>query len=85
MIRRFLLLTVLSLPLMARAYNVPTTDTIRWEKLPRWEELLQPLEPVYLKNAVEVSPCGGLALAWQLVRKCVRRSVGIRRFAAWLR
>ena len=59
MIRRFLLLTVLSLPLMARAYNVPTTDTIRWEKLPRWEELLQPLEPVYLKNAVEVSPWRG--------------------------
>ena len=53
------MLTVLSLPLMARAYNVPTTDTIRWEKLPRWEELLQPLEPVYLKNAVEVSPWRG--------------------------
>ena len=53
------MLTVLSLPLMARAYNVPTTDTIRWENLPRWEELLQPLEPVYLKNAVEVSPWRG--------------------------
>lgn len=53
------MLTVLSLPLMARAYNVPMTDTIRWENLPRWEELLQPLKPVYLENAVEVSPWRG--------------------------
>ena len=59
MIRRFLLLTVLSLPLMARAYNVPVTDTIRWEIVPQWEELLQPLKPVYLENAVEVSPWRG--------------------------
>lgn len=59
MIRRFLLLSVLSLPLMARAYNVPMTDTIRWEILPQWEELLQPLEPAYLKDAVEVSPWRG--------------------------
>lgn len=59
MIRRFLLLTVLSLPFMARAYNVPMTDTIRWENLPRWEEVLQPLEPVYLDNVVEVSPWRG--------------------------
>lgn len=59
MIRRFLLQSVLSLPLMARAYNVPMTDTIRWEVLPQWEELLQPLEPAYLENAVEVSPWRG--------------------------
>lgn len=59
MIRRFLLLSVLSLPLMARAYNVLMTDTIRWEILPQWEELLQPLEPAYLKDAVEVSPWRG--------------------------
>lgn len=59
MIRRFLLLTVLSLPFMARAYNVPMTDTIRWENLPRWEEFLQPLEPVYLDKVVEVSPWRG--------------------------
>ena len=44
---------------MARAYNVPMTDTIRWEILPQWEELLQPLEPAYLKDAVEVSPWRG--------------------------
>lgn len=56
MIRRFLLLSVLSLPLVARAYNVPMTDTIRWEILPQWEEWLRPLEPAYLENAVEVSP-----------------------------
>ena len=59
MIRRFLLLSVLSLPLMARAYNVPVAETIRWEKRPWWEELLQPLEPVYLDNVVEVSPWRG--------------------------
>lgn len=59
MIRRFLLLSVLSLPLMARAYNVPVTDTIRWKSLPRWEDLLQSLEPVYLDNVVEVSPWRG--------------------------
>lgn len=59
MIRRFLLLSVLSLPLMARAYNVPVTDTIRWESLPRWKDLLQPLDPVYLDNVVEVSPWRG--------------------------
>lgn len=59
MIRRFLLLSVLSLPLMARAYNVLVADTIRWEKRPWWEELLQPLEPVYLDNVVEVSPWRG--------------------------
>lgn len=59
MIRRFLLLSVLSLPLMARAYNVPMADTIRWEILPQWEELLQPLKPAYLENAVEVSPWRG--------------------------
>lgn len=59
MIRRFLLLSVLSLPLMARAYNVPVADTIRWEKRPWWEELLQPLEPIYLDNVVEVSPWRG--------------------------
>ena len=59
MIRRFLLLSVLSLPLMARAYNVPVADTIRWEKRPWWEALLQPLEPVYLDNVVEVSPWRG--------------------------
>ena len=53
------MLSVLSLPLMARAYNVPMTDTIRWEILPQWEELLQPLEPSYLKDAVEVSPWRG--------------------------
>lgn len=53
------MLTVLSLPFMARAYNVPMTDTIRWENLPRWEEFLQPLEPVYLDNVVEVSPWRG--------------------------
>ena len=44
---------------MARAYNVPMTDTIRWENLPRWEEFLQPLEPVYLDKVVEVSPWRG--------------------------
>ena len=44
---------------MARAYNVPVADTIRWEKRPWWEELLQPLEPVYLDNVVEVSPWRG--------------------------
>ena len=44
---------------MARAYNVPMTDTIRWEHLPQREELLQPLKPVYLENAVEVSPWRG--------------------------
>lgn len=59
MIRRFLLLSVLSLPFMARAYNVPMTDTVRWENFPQWEEWLQPLEPVYLENAVEVSPWRG--------------------------
>ena len=59
MIRRFLLLSVLSLPLMARAYNVPMTDTIRWEILPQWEEWLKPLEPIYLENVVEVSPWRG--------------------------
>lgn len=53
------MLSVLSLPLMARAYNVPVADTIRWEKRPWWEELLQPLEPVYLDNVVEVSPWRG--------------------------
>lgn len=53
------MLSVLSLPLMARAYNVPMTDTIRWENLPQWEELLQPLEPAYLKDAVEISPWRG--------------------------
>ena len=53
------MLSVLSLPLMARAYNVPLTDTIRWEIRPQWEELLQPLEPAYLKDAVEVSPWRG--------------------------
>ena len=59
MIRRFLLLSVLSLPLMARAYNVPMADTVRWENLPQWEEWLQPLDPVYLENAVEVSSWRG--------------------------
>ena len=44
---------------MAKAYHVPMTDTIRWEILPQWEELLQPLEPAYLENAVEVSPWRG--------------------------
>ena len=44
---------------MARAYNVPVTDTIRWKSLPRWEDLLQSLEPVYLDNVVEVSPWRG--------------------------
>ena len=44
---------------MAKAYSVPMSDTIRWENLPRWEELLQPLELVYLENAVEVSPWRG--------------------------
>ena len=53
------MLSVLSLPLMARAYNVPLTDTVRWEILPQREELLQPLEPVYLENAVAVSPWRG--------------------------
>lgn len=53
------MLSVLSLPLMARAYNVPVTDTIRWESLPRWEDLLQSLESVYLDNVVEVSPWHG--------------------------
>ena len=59
MIRRFLLLSVLSLPLVARAYDVPMSDTIRWEIVPQWEELLQPLKPVCLENAVEVSPWRG--------------------------
>lgn len=59
MIRRFLLLSALSLSLVARAYDVPIADTIRWEIVPQWEELLQPLEPVYLENAVEVSPWRG--------------------------
>ncbi len=59
MMKRFLLLSVLSLPIAAKAYNVPLTDTIRWENLPRWEDLSQPLEPVYLENAVEVSPWRG--------------------------
>ncbi len=59
MIRRFLLLSVLSLPLMARAYDVPVADTVRWESLPRWEELSLPLKPVFLENAVEVSPWRG--------------------------
>ena len=56
MIRRFLLLSVLSLPLMARAYDVSVADTVRWESLPRWEELSRPLKPVFLENAVVVSP-----------------------------
>lgn len=59
MMKRFLLLSVLSLPIAAKAYNVPLTDTVRWEILPQREELLQPLEPVYLENAVEVSPWRG--------------------------
>ena len=59
MIRRFLLLSVLSLPLVARAYDVPMSDTIRWEIVPQWKELLQPLKPVYLENVVEVSPWRG--------------------------
>ena len=59
MIRRFLLLSVLFLPLMARAYNTPTVDTIRWESLPQWEGLWQPLKPGYLENTVEVSPWRG--------------------------
>lgn len=53
------MLSVLSLPLVARAYNVPMTDTVRWESLPQWEDLLQPLESVCLENAVEVSPWRG--------------------------
>ena len=53
------MLSVLSLPLMAGAYNVPMTDTVRWENIPQWEEWLLPLEPVCLKNAVEVSPWRG--------------------------
>ena len=57
--KRFLLLSVLSLPLVARAYNVPLTDTVRWEILPQREELLQPMKPAYLENAVEVSPWRG--------------------------
>lgn len=59
MIRRFLLLSVLSLPFVARAYDVPVADTVRWESFPRWEELSLPLKPVYLENAVEVSPWRG--------------------------
>ena len=59
MMKRFLLLSVLSLPLVARAYNVPLTDTVRWEILPQREELLQPMKPAYLENAVEVSPWRG--------------------------
>lgn len=59
MIRRFLLLSVLSLPLMARAYDVSVADTVRWESLPRWEELSRPLKPVFLENAVVVSPWRG--------------------------
>ena len=57
--KRFLLLSVLSLPIAARAYNVPLTDTARWEILPQQEELLQPMKPAYLENAVEVSPWRG--------------------------
>ena len=53
------MLSVLSLPLVARAYDVSMSDTIRWEIVPQWEELLQPLKPVYLENAVEVSPWRG--------------------------
>ena len=59
MMKRFLLLSVLSLPIAARAYNVPLTDTARWEILPQQEELLQPMKPAYLENAVEVSPWRG--------------------------
>ena len=50
------MLSVLSLPLMARAYDVSVADTVRWESLPRWEELSRPLKPVFLENAVVVSP-----------------------------
>ena len=57
--KRFLLLSVLSLPLVVRAYNVPLTDSVRWEVLPQREELLQPLKPAYLENAVKVSPWRG--------------------------
>lgn len=59
MMKRFLLLSVLSLPIAARAYNVPLTDTARWEILPQQEELLQPMKPAYPENAVEVSPWRG--------------------------
>ena len=57
--KRFLLLSVLSLPLVARAYNVPLKDTVRWDIFPQREELLQPMKPAYLENAVEVSPWRG--------------------------
>ena len=57
--KRFLLLTVLSLPLVARAYNVSLKDTVRWDIFPQREELLQPMKPAYLENAVEVSPWRG--------------------------
>ena len=57
--KRFLLLSVLSLPLVARAYNVSLKDTVRWEILPQREELLQPMKPAYLENAVEVSSWRG--------------------------
>ena len=59
MVKRFLLLSALSLPLLAKAYNIPASDTLRWQSLPHWEELLQPMEPVSMEGVVQVSPWKG--------------------------
>lgn len=59
MVKRILLLFALTLPICARAYNVPITDTLRWKSLACWEDWAEPLEPVYLKDVVLVSPWQG--------------------------
>lgn len=59
MVKRILLLFALTLPICARAYNVPITDTLRWKSLACWEDWAEPLEPVYLKDVVSVSPWQG--------------------------
>lgn len=59
MVQRILLLFAFSMPLWAKAYNVPFTDTLRWKHYLSWEELQQPLAPVYLEEALQVSPWRG--------------------------
>lgn len=59
MIKRILLLFALALPFCARAYDIPVTDSIRWKRTAPWDGWLQPLEPVYLEDAVHVSPWKG--------------------------
>lgn len=59
MVKRILLLSALILPLCTRAHDVPVTDTLRWKSLLRWEDWTKSLEPVYLEDAVLVSPWRG--------------------------